>query len=119
MKKWLSAFIIMGELLSPDLKLLIQDYRLVPGFDFQLELVSPEPDVKIIADCQSFINGVHGHLRDGNQWLHQWAIPVSEEKCDALARQAIEYGDHAQDFCLMIDLERQEYAIELNLDRCL
>lgn len=119
MKKWFGMIFIMGELLTPNMSFLIQDYRLVENFDFQIELVNPDPDIKIITDCQSFINGLHGYVREGDQWVHQWAIPLSEEKCDYLARQTVEWSEAGIDYCLVVDPENQEYKMDRDLSKCL
>lgn len=119
MKKWFGMFFIFGELLTPEIHFLVQDFRHVEGFDFQIEVVTNNPDIKIIADCQSFINGIHGYVREGELWSHQWGIPVSEEKCDYLSQKTVEYSNEGRDFCLGFDLEKQTYQINLELDQCL
>jgi len=119
MKKWFGMFFIFGELLTPEVRFLVQDFQHIEGFDFQIEIVTSNPDVKIVADCQSFINGIHGYVKEGDQWSHQWGIPVSEERCDYLSHKTVEYSNEGRDFCLSLDLEKQTYDINLELDQCL
>lgn len=101
-----------------DAKLLINGYKPVPGMDYQIELSVPNPEKRVLLDCQSFFNGVHYQSDVNGKWKDDWQMIIEGNDCEDISQFAKSNLEAGNSFCLNINLEDRAIDVSSNLDEC-
>ena len=101
------AFAIISLIQNPQVNLLVTKYNLVPGMDYQIELVIENQEKKILLDCQSFVSGLHSKILVGEKWSDEWFILLGGNSCELLMENSIKSIEDNQPFCLKVNLEEK------------
>ena len=97
--------------------IVIEGYR-ETEFDYMLELKTPYMEEKVVADCQSFINGLHFYQEIRGEWVHLEGVPLSEQECDWIVWHAMEAQEIQKPFCLMMNDQPFQMEISHDLSDC-
>ncbi len=114
MKKLILLLAISFQLFAAGDGLLMKGYRPVEGMDYQIELLLNEPDdhVKVLLDCQSFINGLHHMRYEDKKWIDNWFYMLGGNDCEEAASQAVGFSQLNLLYCLRVNEE--EYKLDLS-----
>lgn len=115
----MKVLVMIAFLLSlSDSKLLINNYKPVPGMDYQMELSVPNPEKRVLLDCQSFFNGIHLQSAVQGKWKDDWFLMIEGNDCEELSQFAKSNLDANRPFCLNVNLEERSVDVSANLDDC-
>lgn len=100
---------------------LVDNYKKIPGMDFQLELLTRHPmeNQRILVDCQSFINGIHFAKKNEGRWSDIWYIIISGNECEEVRAFVFETINNSAPFCLQVDVETRNINFNSSLEECL
>lgn len=99
-------------------RLLINGYQAVPGMDYQMELSVPNPEKRVLLDCQSFFNGLHYQSAVNGKWKDDWHMVIDGSDCEDILQFAKSSIDAGNPFCLNVNLEERSIDISANIDDC-
>jgi hypothetical protein len=99
---------------------LINDYKLVPGMDYQVELVLQNPQInhRLLLDCQSFINGLHYLKFDDAKWRDVWFMMLSGNDCEDASNFSKKSLEAGVPFCLIADPQNIDLNFDVDLRSC-
>lgn len=122
MKKLFVIFVALLAFSSfaKEINLVIDDYKSVPGMDYQIELVmkhSP-PQHRLLLDCQSFINGLHYEKNLEKKWNSIWFIMLSGNECEDASNFSKSISEANNDYCLVVDPEEKVINFNEDLSEC-
>jgi len=120
MKVFLIALIMAFNSYAIDHAFVVENYKEVPGMDFQVELVVKdlEQDHRLLLDCQSFINGLHYSKWVQNKWSDLWFLMLDGNDCEDASNFSRGSIDKMEPFCLAVSLDKKEVDFYSSLNDC-
>lgn len=109
MKVFLIAMLMAFNSSAIDHAFIVENYKEVPGMDFQVELVVKDQalDHRLLLDCQSFINGLHYSKWGPDRWNDLWFLMLDGNDCEEAANFSKNSGDRMEPFCLSVNIENK------------
>lgn len=120
MKKLILIILLSFNLMASENGILLKGYRPVSGMDYQIELLLNRPDdhVKLLLDCQSFINGLNYLRYEDKKWVSEWFYMLSGNDCEEAAQQVFGLSSLNILFCLNINEEEYKLDLSGNIENC-
>ena len=120
MRRFLIVFLIMLSSLSFQKNYIVEEYKEVPGMDYQMELVLRDQELnhRMLLDCQSFINGLHYMDRLDSRWHDEWFLMLSGNDCEDVSVFSQSSFEKGEPYCLSVNLQDKEVNFNSSLLDC-
>lgn len=99
-------------------RFLISGVGRVPLFDYQYDLITENPDERLLLDCQSFIQGLKIFWFNGVEEILYDGIMLSAGECQYIAFNAFTSLSQNTDLCLKIHPETWAIRVGDDPDLC-
>lgn len=120
MKRLLVIGLIVLSSLAFQKNYIVEEYRGVPGMDYQMELVLRDQELnhRMLLDCQSFINGLHYMDQLNNKWKDEWFLMLSGNDCEDVSNFSQASFEKGEPYCLSVNLKDSELNFNSSLFDC-
>lgn len=121
MKLLIMVFLLSLNIWAGDRSFIIENYKLVPEMDYQIELIARNPVInhRLLLDCQSFINGLHYMKLIESRWSDKWFLMLDGNDCEDASNFARSSSQDSKPYCMKVNLENRDLDFNSELAPCL
>jgi hypothetical protein len=99
-------------------RFLVNGVARVPLFDYQYNLLTENPDERLLLDCQSFIQGMKVYWFNGVEEVLYDALLLSGGECQYIAYNVFTSSSQEKELCLKINPDKFTIKVGDDPDLC-